>query len=122
MLLEEEKKWLFSGDQISAHNIWHFQGNDVQAPFQSTLHSLKELALKVTEDYKIYPAHDIIPIQKNYLTDLIDCFEWELQENYKKDAPFHSFAGDGYQHFYQTVNLIYSDERLGEFLERKIER
>ena len=62
---------LFSGDQISAHNIWHFQGNDVQAPFQSTLHSLKELALKVTEDYKIYPAHDIIPIQKK-LSDRFD--------------------------------------------------
>lgn len=122
MLIERNRKWVFSGDQLTAHNIWHFVGSDQQAPFASTLASMRRLRKTVTEDYKIYPAHDIIPIDSSYLDDLIDCLEWELAENYKQDTEFHSFMGDGWQHLYKTVNLIYSDERLEEWMGKKAER
>ena len=38
------------------------------------------------------------------------------------DVPFHHSMGDGYQHLYKTVNLIYSDERLSEYLDKEIKR
>lgn len=122
MLIERNRKWVFSGDQLTAHNIRHFVGSDQQAPFASTLASMRRLRKTVTEDYKIYPAHDIIPIDSSYPDDLIDCPEWELAENYKQDTEFHSFMGDGWQHLYKTVNLIYSDERLEEWMGKKAER
>lgn len=122
MLIERDRKWVFSGDQLTAHNIWHFVGSDQQGPFATTLASMRKLRGMITEEYEIYPAHDIMPIDSSYLDDLIDCLDWELAENYKKDVPFHSFMGDGWQHFYKTVNLIYSDERLEEMLGRKAER
>ena len=112
-----------SGDQITdSHNIWHFLSKDEQAPFQTTLHSLKQLQKRNNEFEQIFPAHAKTPVGKECLSDLIECFEWELAENYRNDIPFHSYKGDGYRHFYKTVDLIYSDERLGEYLNTEIIR
>ena len=66
MLLEEEKKWLFPETRY-LHTTSGIFREMMAGSLPSTLHSLKELALKVTEDYKIYPAHDIIPIQKKII-------------------------------------------------------
>ena len=61
-------------------------------------------------------AHGLVPIDIHYVEDLLECLSEELPRTYKQDKAFHSFMGDGYQHFYKTVNLIYSDARLGELL------
>ena len=122
MFLEQESGRLFSGDQLSAHNIWHFLGEDEQAPYAMTLHSMKHLKTYSSMIKELYPAHDIYPIGLTYLDDLIVCLERELEENYREDKPFYSPMGNGYQHYYKTVNLIYSDERLEEFFGYKIER
>ena len=122
MFLEKEKSRLFAGDQLmDGHNIWHFLSHDEQAPFQTTLNSLKHLKERESEFSMMYPAHAKTPIDKKCLDELIECFEYELEENYKKDLPFHSYRGEGWQHFYKSVNLIYSDERLEEFLGHPIE-
>ena len=123
MFLDRKRKRLFSGDQITnGHNIWHFLSENEQAPFETTLHSLKRLQNRNEEFDAIYPAHAQTPVSKECLTDLIDCLEWELSANYQNDIPFHSYRGNGYQHLYKSVNLIYSDERLEEYLGKQITR
>lgn len=117
MFLDKEGKRLFAGDQLmDGHNIWHFCSDDEQAPFQTTLNSLKKLKKRESEYDAIYPAHAKTPIEKKCLDELIECFESELERNYMNDICFHSYRGDGWQHFYKSVNLIYSDERLEEYL------
>ena len=123
MFLEKETGRLFSGDQlVDHHNIWHFLSHDEQAPFQTTLNSLRHLEQRENEFTSIWPAHAKTPIEKNCLGELIECFESELELNYKKDVPFHSYKGDGWRHYYKSVDLIYSDERLEEFLGHPISR
>lgn len=122
MLWDKERKQLFSGDQITQHNIWYFAASDEQAPFEVALESLKGILDKREYIDKIYPAHGKIPIDIRYVEDQIECLEKELPGNFQNDKPFHSFKGEGYQHFYKTVNLIYSDERLSRFIGKKITR
>ncbi len=117
MFLEHETGRLFAGDQLmDEHNIWHFLSKDEQAPFRTTLNSLKDLQKRRSEIKVIYPAHAKTPIGTECLDNLIDCFEHELEETCSEDIPFHSYKGDGWQHIYKTVNIIYSDERLEEYL------
>ncbi|MCR5230428.1 MAG: MBL fold metallo-hydrolase [Solobacterium sp.] len=117
MYFEQETGRLFSGDQITdGHNIWHFLSHDEQAPFQTTLNSLKGLREREEQITSIWPAHAKTPAAVSCLDDLIECLETELGQNYENDIPFHSYKGDGWQHFYKSVNLIYSDRRLEEFL------
>lgn len=115
MLLEKNTGRLFSGDQITGHNIWYFQPGDQQAPFSMAVNSLKKILARRNEIRELYPAHGKMPIDLRYAEDQLDCLENELKDNYRGDREFHSFMGDGYQHFYKTVNLIYSDERLAEY-------
>jgi|GEM_PF-1208830 len=70
----------------------------------------------------IYSAHGTVPIPMTIIDELIECFEGELVENYLNDSVFESFIGKGYQHIYKHVNLIYSDERWGEYLNKRINR
>lgn len=122
MLLDKENKRLFSGDQVTGHNIWYFATSDHQAPFSTALNSLKKI-MKYKEEIKdIFPAHGKSPIDITYVEDQIECLERELIDNYKNDKEFRSFMGNGYQHFYKSVNLIYSDDRLSEYIGRKIKR
>ena len=117
MFWEQEKGRLFSGDQLTGkHNIWHFLGSDEQAPFTLTYASLKKLAQKGEQIKEVYPAHGKYPLSLQCLIDILECFAYELAENYGKDIPFHTAMGDAWQHLYKEVNLIYSDERLEEFL------
>lgn len=123
MFLERETGRLFSGDQLTGkHNNWHFMDSDTQAPFALTYASLKKLAQKEEQIKEIYPAHGEYPLSLQCLTDMLECFAYELAENYEKDIPFHSAMGDAWQHLYKEVNLIYSDERLEEFLGHPIIR
>ena len=71
---------------------------------------------------ELYPAHDVFPCGIELLEDLIDCLGNELPLNYLNDIPFHHSMGNGYQHRYKSVNLIYSDERLSEYLNKEIIR
>lgn len=117
MLLDRKNKRLFSGDQVTAHNVWYFFSEDWQAPFVMAERSIKKL-LKEKEDIKdIYAAHDIYPISMEYIFDELECMRYEIKKNHEADQPFHSFMGDGFQHRYKTVNLIYSMERLKKELE-----
>ncbi|MBQ5553401.1 MAG: MBL fold metallo-hydrolase [Erysipelotrichaceae bacterium] len=123
MYLEKETGRLFSGDQlVDHHNIWHFSSRDEQAPFSVTLNSLRQLKKREDEINVIYPAHAKTPADKECLDELIECFEWELERNYLNDIPFHSYKGDAWHHFYKSVDLIYSDERLEEYLGYPIKR
>lgn len=116
MLLDETNKMLFSGDQVTSHNIWYFFTSDYQAPFEVARNSLLKLLDHRNDIEVIYSAHGKVPINISYVEDLYECLNGELQRNYKNDEVFNSFMGDGYQHFYKSVNLIYSMERLEEDL------
>lgn len=123
MLLDKEKKRLFSGDQLTKHNIWYFSDSDQQAPFSIAKQSLEKLLKRSDEFTDIYSAHDVFPIDVNHILDQFACLSYELKENYQNDRVFKSFIGlQGYQHVYKSVNLIYSDERLSELLEEEIKR
>lgn len=114
MLLDKSNQMLFSGDQVTSHNIWYFMDSDSQAPFFMARNSLEKL-LEFKDNIKnIYSAHGLIPIKPTYIQDLYDCLNGELHLNYVNDEAFNSFMGSGYQHFYKTVNLIYSKARLEE--------
>ena len=114
MLLDRKKKRLFSGDQVTAHNIWYFGTQDEQAPFEMARSSLRRIAKEREWVESIYPAHDIFPIGMEYVDDQLECLSNELHQNYANDKKFVSFMGEGRQHFYKSVNLIYSDQRLAE--------
>ena len=122
MYLEMETGRLFTGDQLSRHNIWHFMSSDSQGPFYTTLKSLKRIYNYNSIIKELYPAHDVFPCGIELLEDLIDCLGNELPLNYLNDIPFHHSMGNGYQHRYKSVNLIYSDERLSEYLNKEIIR
>lgn len=123
MLLDKDKKRLFSGDQITKHNIWYFSTSDQQAPFAIAKHSLEKIMKRKDDFTDIYSAHDVFPINYDNVIEQIECFTYELKENYHKDTYFESFIGlNGYQHIYKSVNLIYNDQRLGELLEEEIKR
>lgn len=122
MLLDRDAKRLFSGDQITSHNIWYFLSSNQQAPFSTAMASMKKILDRKNEFTAIFSAHGKIPIGIEYVEDLYECLEKELEVNYQKDTIFQSFVGNGYQHFYKTVNLIYSDERLSEHVRHQIKR
>ena len=123
MLVDRKNRRLFSGDQITLHNVWYFIEGDQQAPFAQAVTSLKRVLELETEIDNIYPAHNVTPIDFANVYDQIDCFENEIGQTYKNDEIFKAFIGpNGYQHFYKTFNLIYSDERLGEYLGKTIKR
>lgn len=123
MLLEKETGRLFTGDQVTEHNIWYFFSSDRQAPFMDAIYSMEKLLRRRDEVTTLLSAHGKIPIDMQYVEDLLTCLQDELPRNYKQDKPFHSYVGDdGYQHFYKTVNLIYSDARLGEYMGKTPER
>lgn len=123
MLLDSEKGRLFSGDQVTKHNVWYFMSSDDQAPFAQSVASMKRLLPRKDEIKEIYPAHDVYPLTFDAITDQIECFEKDLPLTYKDDAPFHSFIGiDGWQHLYKSTEIIYSDERLAEWIGHTPER
>ena len=114
---------MFSGDQLTGeHNIWYFSTNDQQAPFAQAYQSLKRIKERCGNLREIYPAHGNYPLEEECLDQLLECLNHELAENYQKDKKFHSPIGDAYQHIYKKVNLIYSDERLAEYLKHEIIR
>jgi len=122
-LLDPKKKRLFSGDMISSHNIWYFnETEDEQAPYDMAVASWKKIKNRQEEISQIYPAHGKIPITMEAVDDLLECFGGELQANYMYDQAFHSFSGDGWQHLYKSVNLIYSDIKLSAFMKVPIVR
>ena len=122
MLLDAKHGRLFSGDQVTVHNVWYFNSSDEQAPFDQAVQSLRSLLARRQEYSSIYPAHDIFPVGHEVIEDQLYCFEHELAETYMDDVPFVSFIGSGYQHRYRTCELIYSDDRLAEWLGHSIER
>lgn len=123
MLLDQTKRRLFSGDQVTVHNIWYFGTGDQQAPFELARRSLRKVLARREAFDEIYAAHDVVPITVQEIVDQLDCLEQELRHNYDQDQPFHSFiGGEAYQHFYKNVNLIYSDERLSEDLKEPVTR
>ncbi len=123
MLLDRAHGRLFSGDQVSAHNIWYFDSSDGQAPFAQAVSSLKRL-LSLRESIEaIFPAHGEMPIGIEAIEDQLACLEHELAETYRDDERFEAFIGKGgWRHRYRSCELIYSDERLGEWLGHPIER
>lgn len=122
MLLEQQTGRLFAGDQLTEHNIWYFLSPDEQAPFADAVNSMKKLLRRREEITTVLSAHGKVPIDMSYAQDLLDCLSEDLPRNYRQDTPFPSFMGDGWQHFYKTVNLIYSDARLAEWMGQPVRR
>lgn len=122
MLLEKQTGRLFSGDQLTEHNIWYFLSPDEQAPFADAVQSMKKLVDREAQITTVFSAHGKVPIDMTYARDLLECLSRELPRTYRQDTPFHSFMGDGWQHFYKTVNLIYSDARLEQYLGHPVQR
>lgn len=122
MLLDSSGR-LFSGDAVTRHNVWYFMSSDEQAPFAQAVAALRTRLLpRRCEIREIYPAHDVYPLGVEAIEEQIACLEDDLPRTYHEDTPFHSFMGDGYQHRYKSVELIYSDERLAEWLGHEIVR
>lgn len=121
-LFDQKEKRLFTGDMVTYHNIWYFSAADEQAPFYMAVKSYRKIKALENDINWIYSAHGEVPVPKTIIDELLECFERELCENYLNDIVFKSFAGNGYQHLYKHVNLIYSDERLSEYLNKKIRR
>nr|WP_306792706.1 MBL fold metallo-hydrolase [Collinsella urealyticum] len=122
MLLDAARRRLFSGDAVTEHNVWYFLPADEQAPFSLAVSALRNLLKRAPEIREIYPAHDVFPLGVEAIAEQIECLEEDLPKTYQDDVPFHSFMGDGYQHRYKSVELIYSDERLAEWLGHDIDR
>lgn len=123
MLLDREKKRLFSGDMICDYVIIYFFESDRNAPFFMALDSWKKIKRLENDIKDIYSAHGMLPITIDYVDAYIECFSGEFQQNYLMDKPFdRGPLGRGYQHIYKTVNIQYSDKRLEEFLGHKVER
>lgn len=122
MLLEKQIGRLFSGDQLTEHNIWYFLSPDEQAPFGDAIQSMRKLLDRQAQITTVLSAHGKVPIDMTYARDLLECLSQELPRTYWQDAPFHSFMGEGWQHFYKTVNLIYSDARLEQYLGHPVQR
>ncbi len=123
MLLDREKKRLFSGDMICDYVIIYFFESDRNAPFSMALDSWKKIK-RLEQDIKdIFSSHGQNPITMDFVDAYIECFSGEFQQNYLKDKPFsRGHLGHGYQHIYKTVNIQYSDKRLEEFLGHKVQR
>lgn len=117
MLLDWANKRLFSGDQVTAHNVWYFFSEDEQAPFIMARRSMEKLWKEKADIRDIYAAHGRYPISTDYIDDQLECLRREIKENFKEDQPFCSFMGNGLQHRYKTVNMIYSMDRLKKELE-----
>lgn len=116
-LLDIEKRRLFTGDMVLDYNIYYFMSSDEQASFHTAEYSWKKLKSMENEYDDIFPAHGIMPIGVEYIENLIECMGHELKENYGNDMKIETFMGEAYQHRYKTVNILYSKERLEEFLQ-----
>lgn len=115
-LLDLGKRRLFTGDMVLDYNIYYFLSSDEQASFHTAHCSWRKLKAMGDQYDGIFPAHGIRPIDISYIDDLIECMEYELKENHLYDKKIHTFVGEAYQHRYKTVNLLYSKERLHEYL------
>ncbi|MFK4341070.1 MULTISPECIES: MBL fold metallo-hydrolase [unclassified Paenibacillus] len=117
-LLDSDNKDLFSGDMVTRHNIWYFLPSDEQAPFSMAVDSYLKLKARINEIENIFPAHGPFPIDNSVIDHLLDSLN-DMKENSKDDPYFESFAGKGYQHHYKNTLIIYSQERLMEFMADK---
>lgn len=116
MLLDKMHKNLFSGDLVTKNNIWYFLSEDEQAPFIIARKSVERLISLKEYIENIYPAHKEYPLKYNMIEELNECLSFELLQNYHDDNKVNLFMGEGYQHFYKNINLIYSKERLEEYV------
>lgn len=117
-LWDIEKRRLFSGDMVTYHNVWYFLSSDEQAPFSmaKASYSMLNKMAKEGKFITIYPAHNQTMIPTSILEEYMECFDAELEKNYHNDKEFHSFMGNGFQHLYKHINIIYTDERLAEYI------
>lgn len=115
-LLDQKNGDLFSGDMITKHNIWYFLPNDEQAPFSLAAAAYDKLLKRKEEIGNIYPAHGPAPIQSEVIEQLREALE-DMKLNNQDDLLFESFIGpNGYKHYYKDTLIIYSKERLEEFI------
>ncbi|WP_440897659.1 MBL fold metallo-hydrolase [Amphibacillus sp. Q70] len=115
-LLDQDNGDLFSGDMVTKHNIWYFLTNDEQAPFNMAYAAYDKLLRRKDEIGDIYPAHGPFPIQSDIITQLKKALA-DIKVNHQQDELFESFVGNGYKHYYKDTLIIYSKERLQEFIE-----
>ncbi|HHU61193.1 MAG: MBL fold metallo-hydrolase [Bacillota bacterium] len=114
-LLDKAKRSLYTGDMVTRHNIWYFGTNDEQASFNTAISSYTKLKQRSHEFDRIFPAHGPFPIDNSVLDDLLSAFD-DLKLNHEADPLINTFVGDGYAHHYRNTLIIYSEERLLQYL------
>ena len=83
-LLDEERKYLFSGDMVSASPIFMFGPQRSMIAYYASLERLR----RQSEFFeKIYPAHGPMPLEPEIITRLMDCCEAVLAGNVEPQDP-----------------------------------
>ena len=85
-LLDEERRYLFSGDMVSESPIFMF---GAQRSMLAYFSSLARLSRRAEDFYKIFPAHGPMPLEPEIITRLMDCCEAALAGKLEaQDPPF----------------------------------
>ena len=83
-LLDEERRWLFTGDMVSQSPIFMF---GAQRSMPAYCASLERLALQADSFDKIYPAHGPMPLETEIIARLRECCEAALAGKLEAKEP-----------------------------------
>lgn len=120
-LYESQRQWLFTGDTITAYNIWnHSTFPQHCSPLSVLMASYKKIAAMRDQIQEIYPAHGEKPLGTEIIDSDMACVR-DLCRNYADDALIETFVGPAYRHQYQDRILLYSKPMLEEALKNGVE-
>ena len=100
-LLDEERRYLFSGDMVSESPIFMFGAQRSMTAYYSSLCRLQRQA-----EYfdKIYPSHGPMPLEPEIISRLIECFEAVVGGKVEPEAP--PFKMPAKQYRYKGVGFL----------------
>ena len=85
-ILDEERRYLFSGDMVSESPIFMFGPQRSMLAYYASMERLRRQAEFFD---KIYPAHGPMPLEKEIITRLMDCCEAALAGKLEaREPPF----------------------------------
>lgn len=108
-LLDENEKMLFSGDSILAGIIWMHLPESL--PLNLFLESLTRLNLLADKFDIILPGHDISPVPKVTVTELIEGISAILEGRLRGEL-HHTIVGDGLMSKFNHCGIIYRADNL----------
>ena len=118
---ESQRQWLFTGDTITAYNIWNHSAFPQHcSPLSVLMASYKKIAAMRDQIQEIYPAHGEKPLGTEIIDSDMACVR-DLCRNCTGDALIETFVGPAYRHQYQDRILLYSKPMLEEALKNGVE-